>query len=98
MTRRLVFRPQARTEALEAYTWYEQQTPGAGEAFRLALHVLYENITRNPELYPVVRPGIRRAIVRRYPYAVFYEVTEEKVRVLSVLHTSRDPRRWQERV
>jgi plasmid stabilization system protein ParE len=40
----------------------------------------------------------RRGLVRRFPYAVFYEHTEQRVVVYAILHTARDPLRWGERL
>ncbi|MFH1570139.1 MAG: hypothetical protein ABIL09_19255 [Gemmatimonadota bacterium] len=40
----------------------------------------------------------RRALVRRFPYAVFYECTANAVTILAVLHTARDPAKWRQRL
>jgi hypothetical protein len=50
-----------------------------------------------PERYPVVRGEARRALLRRFPYAVFFVATPDLVSVLACMHARRDPRRWQER-
>lgn len=41
--------------------------------------------------------GIRRALLRRFPYAVYFAVEESTVVVLTVLHAHRDPAAWQKR-
>jgi len=46
----------------------------------------------------VVFETYRRALVRRFPYAVFYEYADEKVIVYCVMHTARDPNKWRERL
>jgi plasmid stabilization system protein ParE len=51
-----------------------------------------------PEAMPVAYRGARRALLRRFPYAVYYSVTEGTVEVQAVLHTRRNPRRWKSRV
>ena len=48
-------------------------------------------------MYAVVYEGFRRALIRRFPYAVFYELSETTVTVFGVFHTSRDPQKWRQR-
>jgi hypothetical protein len=40
----------------------------------------------------------RRGLVRRFPYAVFYEYTNDAMTVYCVFHTSRDPEKWRQRL
>src|SRR2546425_8645542 len=52
------------------------------------------SIRRNPEASQLVDPTVRRALLRRFPYAVFYEVGAVEVVVYAVFHCARDPRVW----
>jgi plasmid stabilization system protein ParE len=49
-------------------------------------------------MYPVVHEGYRRSLIRRFPYAVFYEQSEAAVTIYAVFHTSRDPDKWRQRL
>ena len=51
-----------------------------------------------PEMHAKVHVEYRRALVRRFPYAVFYEYAEGTVTLYGVLHTSRDPNKWRQRL
>jgi len=51
-----------------------------------------------PEMHPIIHKNYRRALVRRFPYAVFYEYANDLVTVYSIFHTSRDPQKWQQRL
>jgi plasmid stabilization system protein ParE len=101
--RRLVVRPDAAREATRAYDWYEDQSPGLGAEFLRALEAVFGAIRRAPALYPVVRGRTRRALVRRFPYGVFYaerdasDPSDSEVVVLAIVHSRRHPRRWQSR-
>jgi toxin ParE1/3/4 len=55
-------------------------------------------VVRNPLIYPIVYRNLRRAVVRRFPFAVFYDVTEDEIRVIAVFHSRRNPEGWQSRV
>jgi plasmid stabilization system protein ParE len=57
-----------------------------------------EGIRRQPEMYALVYETYRRALLRRFPYALFYEYADETVTVYAVFHTSRDPDKWRQRL
>ncbi len=93
----VIVRPQAEAELHEAYDWYETQRPGLGEEFLLCVDACMAAIHHNPRLYPPIHGDVRRALMRRFPYGVFYVLGDEAITVLAVFHLSRDPRRWQQR-
>jgi plasmid stabilization system protein ParE len=51
-------------------------------------------LERFPEMFARVHGDVRRVIVSRFPYAVFYQVEADRIVVLAVLHTARDPESW----
>jgi plasmid stabilization system protein ParE len=95
---RLVFAPDAELDISEAYIWYETHRLGLGEEFLSSLDACVERIRRQPLIYPVVHEAYRRALMRRFPYAIFFESAETTVTVYAVFHTSRDPERWRQRL
>ena len=90
--------PEAQQDVDGAYSWYEDRRPGLGEEFLGCLDACIQTISRMPELYAKVHEEYRRALVRRFPYAIFYEYTGGKVIVYSIFHTSRDPKKWRNRL
>ena len=97
MTRPLVLRSVAASEFRETRRWYEERRSGLGEEFAACVEVALGQIRRRPEAYPRIHGNIRRLLTRRFPYAVFYMVEPERVVVLAVFHSSRDPATWQQR-
>jgi len=97
MTPHVFVRPEASLEVREAHAWYEEQMPGLGARFEAALHVCFEEIRQHPYTYPLVTEHVRRARLVRFPYLVFYEVTEVEIVVHSVFHCSRNPDVWKRR-
>jgi len=69
--RRTVFRPQADRELLSARRWYEEQRPGLGVEFARAIDEVVERISFRPLAFPSVHGETRRAVLRRFPYAVY---------------------------
>ena len=97
MTPRFAFRPEARDELLEAQAWYERRAAGLGAAFARAVEAAVESLHRAPEQYPVVHRDVRRVLLRRFPYAIFYRAADDDIIVLAVFHLARDPARWRSR-
>ena len=94
----LVIAPEAELDIAEAYLWYEGRRAGLGEEFLSSVDACLESIRRLPEMYPVVHEGYRRSLIRRFPYAVFYEPSGAAVTIYAVFHTSRDPDKWRQRL
>jgi plasmid stabilization system protein ParE len=93
----VVIRPEAEADLAEAHRWYEAQRPGLGQRFLLSVEAALFAIQRHPETFPVVHNQIRRVLLRRFPYGVYYVVADLHTAVLAVFHCKRDPQRWQER-
>ena len=98
MSRRLIVRPEAEAEMAGAFDWYEDRAPSLGIEFLRCGDAGFSAILRNPERFPQVHRVVRRALTRRFPYAVFFVEDAERVVVLSVFHGKRNPKQWQERV
>lgn len=79
------------------FAWYEGERPGLGEELLDELRATFARIADGPFGYQDLRSGIRRALVRRFPYAVYFAVESDVVVILAVLHVSRDPAEWQRR-
>jgi len=93
----VLFHPEAEAEFRDAIFWYEHQRKGLGFEFVLCIDEAVERIRRSPETYPKVHKSIRRMVVRRFPFALFYEVVDTQIRVLAIFHSRRDPSRWHSR-
>jgi plasmid stabilization system protein ParE len=98
MAAELIIAPEAGQDIAEAYAWYEGRRTGLGEEFLSGVDACIEAIRRMPEMHAVIHENYRRGLVRRFPYAVFYEYAEDTVIVYGVFHTSRDPDKWRQRL
>jgi plasmid stabilization system protein ParE len=98
MAAELIVAPEAEQDLGEAYAWYERQRVGLGEEFLSCVDACLRGICRSPQAHRLVHENYRRGLVRRFPYAVFYEHAEDTVTVYGVFHTSRDPNKWRERL
>jgi toxin ParE1/3/4 len=97
MSRRLILRPVAQAEFDEATDWYEQKKAGLGVDFVTEINRVLETIRANPARFPVVCNDVREAIASIFPSAVYYRVKSDRIMVLAVFHSARDPNVWQQR-
>jgi plasmid stabilization system protein ParE len=93
----IVFRTEARLEFDEAFNWYETQGKGLGLAFVSAVQRSLDIISANPLAYATVTSDVRKAVMRRFPYCIFYRPLLNCVEVIAVFHSSRDPSVWHRR-
>ena len=94
MAFRLKFSTRALREIGEAQEWYEFQSPGLGEEFIAAMELQLKRLEQAPLLYAEVIPNVRRALLPRFPYGLFYAVRGNLIQILAVLHNVRNPNRW----
>jgi len=74
--------------------WYYERSPGLETAFFRTFEVAAKGLADHPERYRKVMGEVRRIILPRFPYVVFYRFDGEEVVVLSVQHERRSPDRW----
>ena len=90
----LLLRGRAKADIRRAAKWYERQRDGLGRQFVAEVDAALGQIEANPEQYEVVYREIRHAILRRFPYGVFYRIRTAKISVFAVVHLKRDDIEW----
>ena len=94
---RLVAEPAVDLDVEAAFDWYQDERAGLGLEFLDELRAAYGRVAEGPLKYLELRSGIRRALLRRFPYAVYFAAEADIVVILAVLHAHRDPAEWQAR-
>ena len=97
MSSRVVVRPQAEAELLAARDWYDAQRTGRGQQFVDEVGEAMRAVATRPLSFPKVHGEVRRTILRRFPYGVFFRTTEAEVIILGIVHGRRHPRLWRSR-
>ena len=93
----LLIRPPAEADIQRAYHWYEGQGAGVNAEFIRAVDAALASVERQPRLYPLVHSDIRRVLLRRFPYGIYYVVQEDRIQVIACMHVRQHPHRWQSR-
>ena len=94
MKYRLELRPEASADIAEAFSWYEKQRAGLGVEYEAELNRTLGYLSDMPLASRVVHRTLRRALVRRFPFSVYYAVTGDLIEIRAVLHYRRNPRTW----
>lgn len=97
MTVPVVLSAAAAIDIAEAYTWYEEQRPGLGTELLDNIDQTLALIGEGPHRYPVVMDGVRRALLRRFPYSVYFQIEPNQIWIVGVLHQHRHPLAWRRR-
>jgi plasmid stabilization system protein ParE len=97
MTRRVIVRPEASADIRAARQWYRTISQQLANDFLVELHRSIGAARERPLTFPVVHRTFRRALVHRFPYALFFDPGEDRIIVVAVLHQARDPRTLERR-
>ena len=94
---RLDVSAEAEVEIFAAALRYEREKSGLGFRFEADLGRVFTRLAENPLQFPEIELEARRALLRRFPYGVFFTVAADVVTVLAVLHLHRQPATWKDR-
>jgi plasmid stabilization system protein ParE len=97
VSRTVVIRPEAETDLAAARDWYEDRMAGLGAEFGREVDLVLSAAAERALGFPVIHRDVRRALIKRFPYGVFFVASEDLVVVLAVLHQARDPAVWKRR-
>ena len=92
--RQLRVRQQAKAEILEGFDRYYRHSPDAAQGFVDAVDEAIVRIEQSPEMFPVVQGRLRRVLLRRFPYAVYFKIYASTISVVGVIHGPRHPNTW----
>jgi toxin ParE1/3/4 len=95
---RIVFLVPAEEEMLEAAQYYESQTRGLGHEFLGEVQRTVARIIENPRLGQIVRAGIRRRLMPKFPFGILYRIDPDEIVIIAVMHLRRRPGYWVDRV
>ena len=92
MTHPLAFTSRAGEDVEEAYKWYESQQVGLGAEFENALASVLRLVKEMPEAGPIVHRDVRRLLLERFPYSVYYRLIDSTIEIRACLHQRQNPR------
>lgn len=91
MSFKVYIRHAAEQDILAAADWYDQQQADLARQFYQELVATIKRLETTPLIYQTVYRGVRRAVLHRFPYLVWYRVEEQSVTVLACTHARAHP-------
>lgn len=95
---RLIYHPDAEKELIEAAKFYERRVATLGVQFLDAINTATRIVLEAPERWSFVEADVRRYLMSRFPYAIYYRVLPDEIRILAFKHHSRYPDYWRYRL
>ena len=96
--KRSIFLPEALEEMVEAARFYDSRAPDLGRRFMDVIHRAVAEIREHPQRWPIVRSGIRRRLVGRFPYGILYRDDPDEIVIVAIMHLHRHPDYWLGRI
>ncbi|HEX3989230.1 MAG TPA: type II toxin-antitoxin system RelE/ParE family toxin [Verrucomicrobiae bacterium] len=91
------FVEEALDEFIAAARYYNRQVPGLGDAFVDEVEAGIQTVMDDPKVWRVVEDDVRRYLIHRFPYGLYYSIDGDIVVIWAVKHLHRDPDYWQHR-
>ncbi|MCP5245540.1 MAG: type II toxin-antitoxin system RelE/ParE family toxin [Burkholderiales bacterium] len=96
MKLKIYFCTEAEKDIKSTATWYEKQNSGLGGQFLDEILAMCTRISTSPCMFPIVHRKTHHAIIRRFPFGIFYRIEKISI-IVAVMHASRHPENWQTR-
>ncbi len=81
-----------------SYKYYEAESPKVAEKFLKTVDKQIERISKNPDSYPVVHKDIRKSVIKRFPFLIYFQIKLAIIQIIGIFHTSRNPEIWKKRI
>ncbi len=90
--------PFAELDIKHAKDWYNVKSDNLGDEFFIEVEKTISQLLHNPKQFPITTKNIRKAVVKRFPFCIFYINTANTVDLYAVFHNSRNPQVWKKRI
>jgi plasmid stabilization system protein ParE len=89
MRRQVILSPDAKEHVRSAIRWYADHQSHLRFRFKAELRTTLRRVVQNPYLFPLGEDQIRRALMRHFPYTIYFRLNGELVNVIGVIHQRR---------
>ena len=93
----IVFRRIAQLELDNSISWYESKRIGLGKEFWIEIEKRLERIAKQPHQFQQIPGRVRRAVLSRFPYSIYFLPEADRTVVLAIFHARRDPQNLERR-
>jgi len=97
MSKIVTFHKAAKQDIFQICDWYASKREGLDREFLFHLEEIIARLRLNSEMYPVYYRNTQRVPVHRFPYALYYRLVDDAIRIVALYHCSRYPSTWRKR-
>lgn len=94
----VLIQQEAEADLAEAYSWYALRSQALADALTTEFLAVTSMLADHAEAFTEVVPGARRALLSRFPYSVIYLVEADRIEIVAIVHSHRDPEVWKRRL
>ena len=95
---RYSFHPEALEEYLNAVSYYAKISTQLAESFIKSVESGINNICEHPKTWLIVEDDVRRCLINRFPFGIYYCIEDNIIVIYAVMHMSRHPDYWKKRI
>ncbi len=88
----------AQEEFKEAVKYYNNQSEGLGFEFALESKRTLNRIIRYPDAWHPLSKRTRRCRTKKFPYGIVYQIKENTIYIIAVMHLHQNPKSWKSRI
>jgi plasmid stabilization system protein ParE len=81
----------------ESYEYYSFKSTKIADNFFNIINASFSDISNNPFQYQNIFKDVRKYVVRKFPFIIYYQINNISIRIIAIFHTSRNPLIWKER-
>jgi plasmid stabilization system protein ParE len=82
----------------KSYEYYSEESPKVADIFFKQINLGFENIKQNPKSFPIAHKDVRKHVIKKFPFVIYYRIIHTVIQVIAIFHTSRNPEIWNERI
>ncbi len=94
---KIIFLEPALQEMNEAAEFYEKQVRGLGQHFLDEIEHVQNKLMELPQLGRLINSNIRRILLNTFPFGLLYQINEDQIIIVAVMHLKRRPNYWKNR-
>ena len=82
----------------KSYEFYSEDSPKVADTFFKQINLSFDNIKQNPKSFPIAHKDVRKYVVKKFPFVIYFRIVHTVIQVIAIFHTSRNPEIWNERI
>ena len=88
----------AEIDLKSSFEYYFYEDSQVADSFFKQINISFEKIKQDPEMFPIVYGSIRKYVLKKFPFVIYYRIDNVIVQIIAIFHTSRNPQIWNERI